>query len=52
MFTHLQPDILECEVGLRRHYYEKKAIRGVGIPTELFQILKNGAVKVPYIIYQ
>ena len=23
VITHLQPDILECEVGLRKHYYEQ-----------------------------
>ena len=47
VITHLEPDILECEsqVGLRKHHYEK-ASGGDGIPVELFQILKDDAVKV------
>ena len=46
VITHLEPDILECEVrgGLRKHHY--KASGGDGIPAELFQILKDDAVKV------
>ena len=44
--THLEPDILECEVkwalGSITTY---KTSRGDGIPAELFQTLKNGAVK-------
>ena len=39
MITHLEPDILECEVGLRKHHYEVSGVRR--IPAELFQILKK-----------
>jgi len=39
------------QVGLRKHHYNK-ASGGDGIPTELFQILKNDAVKVLYSICQ
>ena len=47
MITHLEPDILECEVkwALGR-ITTNKAGGGDGIPVELFQILKDGAVKV------
>ena len=47
MVTHLEPDILECEVkwALRR-ITMNKASEGDGIPVELFQILKDDAVKV------
>ena len=47
VITHLDPDILECEVrwGLRRVTINK-ATGGDGIPVELFQILKYDAVKV------
>ena len=38
------------QVSLREHHY--KASRGDGIPVELFQILKDGAVKVLHSIYQ
>ena len=53
VLTHLEPDILECEsqVGLRKHHYEK-ASGGDGIPVELFQILKDDAVKVLHSICQ
>ena len=53
MITNLEPDILECEV--------KWALRGIttnkgggddGIPVELFQILKDDAVKVLHSIFQ
>ena len=53
MITHLEPDILECEV--------KRALESItmnkaggddGIPVELFQILKDGAVKVLHSIFQ
>ena len=46
MFTHLELDILECEVkwALGR-ISMNKASGGDGIPAELFQILKNDAVK-------
>ena len=51
--THLEPDILECEVkwALRR-ITTNKASRGDGIPVELFQILKDDAVKVLHPICQ
>ena len=47
VITHLESDILECEgqVGLRKYNY-KKASGDDGIPVELFQILKDDAVKV------
>ena len=45
--THLEPDILECEVKWAlRSITMNKASVGVGIPAELFQILKDDAVKV------
>ena len=49
MITHLEPDILECEVkwALGR-ITTNKARGGDGIPVELFQILKDDAVKVLY----
>ena len=47
MITHLEPDILECEVKWTlRSITTKKASGGDGIPVELFQILKDDAVKV------
>ena len=47
MFTHLQPDILECEVKCALgSITTNKASGGDGIPVELFQILKDDAVKV------
>ena len=47
VITHLEPDILECEVkwALER-ITMNKASGGDGIPVELFQILKDDAVKV------
>ena len=46
MITHLESDILQCsQVGLRKHHYNK-ASGGDGISVELFQILKDAAVKV------
>ena len=47
VITHLEPDILECEVkwGLGS-ITMNKASGGDGIPVELFQILKDDAVKV------
>ena len=53
VITHLKPDILECEVkwaleGITMN----KASGGDGIPVELFQILKDDAVKVLYSICQ
>ena len=47
MITHLEPDILECEVKWALgSMIMNKASRGDGIPTELFQFLKDDAVKV------
>ena len=47
MITHLEPDILECEVKWALgSITTKKASVGNGIPVELFQILKNHSVKV------
>ena len=44
---HLEPDILECEVKWALESIDtKKASGGDGIPVELFQILKDDAVKV------
>ena len=53
VITHLKPDILECEVkwALER-ITTNKASGGDGIPVELFQILKDDAVKVLYSICQ
>ena len=46
MITHLEPDILECEVKWAlRSITINKASGGDGIPVELFQILKDDAVK-------
>ena len=52
VFTHLQPDILECEVkwALGRNTM-KKASGGDGIPAELFKILKDDSVKVLHSIW-
>ena len=53
MITHLEPGILECEVKWTLDSItENKASRGDGIPAELFQILKDDAVKVMPSIYQ
>ena len=47
VITHLEPDILECEVkGALESITMNKASGGDGIPVELFQILKDDAVKV------
>ena len=47
MITHLEPDILECEVKWAlESITTKKASGGDGIPVELFQILKDDAVEV------
>ena len=47
VITHLQPDILECEVKWALgSITTNKASRGDGISVELFQILKDDAVKV------
>ena len=45
VITHLDPDILECEVKSLENITMNKAIEGDGIPVELFQILKDDAVK-------
>ena len=51
--THLQPDILECEVKWTlRSITMHKASGGVGTAAELFQILKDDAVKVLHSICQ
>ena len=53
MITHLEPDILECEVKwVLGSITIKKAIEGDGIPVELFQILKDNAVEVLHSICQ
>ena len=53
MITHLEPDILECEVKwVLGSITTKKASRGDGIPVKLFQILKGDAVKVLHLIRQ
>ena len=47
VITHLEPDILECEVNWALESITTyKASGGDGIPVELFQILKDDAVKV------
>ena len=47
VITDLEPDILECEVKWAlESITENKASGGDGIPVELFQILKDDAVKV------
>ena len=40
------------QVGFRKHHYKYKASGGDGFPVELFQILKDGAVKVLHSICQ
>ena len=53
MATHLEPDILECEVKRTLgSVATNKANAGGGIPAELFQILKDDPVKVLYAICQ
>ena len=53
MITHLEPDILECEVKWALGSITRnKASGGDGIPAELFQILKDDAVKVLHSIRQ
>ena len=51
VITHLEPDILECEVKCEV-ITTNKASGGDGIPVELFQILKDDAVKVLHSICQ
>ena len=53
MITQLEPDILECEVRWAlRNITMNKASGGDGIPVELFQILKDDALKVLHSICQ
>ena len=53
MITHLEPDILECEVKWALgSVTTNKASGGEGFPVELFQILKDDAVKVLHSICQ
>ena len=53
VITHLEPDILECEVKWAlESITTNKASEGDGIPVELFQILKDDAVKVLHSICQ
>ena len=53
MFTHLESDILECEVKWALKSITTNKASGVdGIPVELFHILKDGAVKVLHSICQ
>ena len=48
MITHLEPDILECEVKWALESITvNKASGGDAIPVELLQILKDNAVKAP-----
>ena len=53
VITHLEPDILECEVKWALgSITTNKVGRGDGIPVKLFQILKDDAVKVLHSICQ
>ena len=53
VITHLEPDILECEVKLALESTTRNKASGCdGIPVELFQILKDDAVKVQHSICQ
>ena len=53
MITNLEPDVLECEVKQALgNITMNKASGGDGIPVELFQILKDDAVKVWHSICQ
>ena len=53
VITHLEPEILECEVKWAlESIATNKASGGDGIPVELFQILKDDAVKVLHSICQ
>ena len=53
VITNLEPDILECKVKWAlESITTNKASRGYGIPVELFQILKDDAVKVLHSICQ
>ena len=52
VITHLEPDILEYEVKWALGSITTNVSRGDEIPVELFQILKDDAVKVPHSICQ
>ena len=53
VITHLEPDILECEVKWALgNVITNKASGGDGIPAELIRILKGDAVKVLHSIFQ
>ena len=53
VITHLEPDILECEIKWALGSITmNKASGGDGIPVELFQILKDDAMKVLHSIWQ
>ena len=53
VITHLEPDILECELKWAlESITTNKASGGDGIPVELFQILKDDAVKMVHSICQ
>ena len=53
MITHLEPDILECEIKWSLgSITTRKASRSDGISVEKFQILKDDAVKVLHSICQ
>ena len=51
VITHLEPDFLECKWALGS-ITTNKASGGDEVPAELFQILKDDAVKVLHSIYQ
>ena len=53
VITHIEPDILECEVKWAlQSFTTSKASGGDGIPAELFKILKDDAVEVMYSMCQ
>ena len=53
VISHLEPGILECEVKWALgNITTNKASKGDGIPVELFQILKDNAVKVLHSLCQ
>jgi len=53
VINHLEPDILECKVKWALgSMTTNKASGGDGMPVELFQILKDDAMKVLHSIYQ
>ena len=52
VITHLEPDILECEVKWALGSIITNKASGYEIPVELFQILKDNAVKVLHSICQ